>query len=235
MERAGQHADGAAVQLTAQGSRWKGDARGIRWVWAVSVKRLPTTLTLFRLMAGAAFVPLVLWNAPAWLPIVLLIAGLLSDIADGILARRFGVATLAMRRLDTRADMVFYGCAAVSALFRAPYPVSRLWPWLAAYGLLFAVRNLVDYCRYRASPSYHMWSGKLWSVILFVQIVVLFCSKHAFFLFPVAFACYAINAAEGVTATLMLPQPVKDVPTVWHAYVLRRSISQSGEEKARGS
>lgn len=128
------------------------------------------------------------------------------------------MATLALRRLDTRADMVFYGCATAAALVCASFPLARLWPWLAAYGLLFAVRNLVDYLRYRASPSYHMWSGKLWSVVLFAHLVALFCGAQALLLLPVAFACYALNAVEGIVASLVLSQPCTDVPTVWHAF-----------------
>ena len=111
-----------------------------------------------------------------------------------------------------------------AALVGASFPLARLWPWLAAYALLFVVRNLVDHCRYRASPSYHMWSGKLWTVVLFAHLVVLFCGAHALFLLPLAFVFYAINAVEGVIASLVLPQPCKDVPSVWHAFTLARSI-----------
>ena len=182
------------------------------------MSRLPTILAWCRLAAAAAFLPLVFWRAPAWSPVALLFAGLLSDVADGILARRLHVATLALRRLDTRADMLFYGSAVVAALVWASFPLARLWPWLAAYGLLFAVRNLVDYLRYRASPAYHMWSGKLWPVVLFVHLMTLFYGVQAFFLLPLAFACYAVNAAEGIVASLVLPQPCTDVPTVWHAF-----------------
>ena len=184
--------------------------------------RLPVVLTLFRLVAGAAFLPLVLWRAPAWWLAALLVAGLLSDIADGMIARRLGLATLALRRLDSRTDIIYYGCAAAAAMIRTPLPMARLWPWLAAYGVLFVTRNVADYLRYHASPSYHMWSGKLWSVILFVHLVALFCGKHAFFLVPMAFAFYALNAVEGIIATLVLPQPRTDIPTVWHALNLAR-------------
>lgn len=185
--------------------------------------RLPLALTMFRLLAGVAFFPLVLWRVPAWLLVALVLAGLLSDIADGIIARRLGVATLALRCLDTRADMVFYGCAMVAALIRTSVPLARLWPWLTAYLLIFVVRNLVDYLRYRASPSYHMWSGKLWSIVLFTHLVALFCGTRALFLLPLAFVLYAVNAVEGMIATMILPRPSKDVPTVWHAFTLARS------------
>ena len=187
------------------------------------MSRLPVALTLFRLVAGVALLPLVLWRVPAWLLVALLVTGLFSDIADGIIARHLGVATLALRRLDTRADMIFYGCAVAAALVYASFPLARLWPWLAAYGLLFVARNLVDYLRYRASPSYHMWSGKLWSVVLFVHLVILFCGAHAFFLLPLAFALYALNAVEGIVASLVLPQPSSDIPTLWHVFARRPS------------
>ena len=186
--------------------------------------RLPIALTLFRLVAGAAFFPLVLWRFHASLLVALLVAGLLSDVADGIIARRLGIATLALRRLDTRADMVFYGCAAAAALMRAAFPLAHLWPWLAAYGLLFVARNLVDYFRYHASPSYHMWSGKLWSIVLFVHLVFLFCGRQALLLLPLAFALYAINAIEGIVASLVLPHPRSDIPSLWQVFALRRSI-----------
>ena len=184
------------------------------------MSRLPLTLTLFRLFAVTAFLPLVLWQVPAWMLVALLLAGLGSDIADGIIARRLGVATLALRRLDTRADMVFYGCAVIAALIRASFPLAHLWPWLAAYLLLFVIRNLVDYSRYRASPSYHMWSGKLWSIVLFAHLVALFYGTQVLILLPLAFVLYAINTVEGIVATLILPRPSKDVPTVWHALTL---------------
>ena len=186
------------------------------------MRRLPVALTLFRLCLGFAFLPLALWHVPASLLVALLVAGLSSDVADGIIARRLGVATLALRRLDTRADMVFYGGAAVAALVHASLPMVRLWPWLTAYGMLFVTRNFIDYLRYRASPSYHMWSGKLWSVILFAHLVTLFCGAQAVFLLPLGFTFYAVNATEGIIATLVLPQPRVDVPTLWHAFAIAR-------------
>jgi CDP-diacylglycerol--glycerol-3-phosphate 3-phosphatidyltransferase len=40
-----------------------------------------------------------------------LVAGFLSDAYDGILARRLGVATESLRRLDSLADTLFYAAA----------------------------------------------------------------------------------------------------------------------------
>ena len=45
-----------------------------------------------------------------------LIAAFLSDVFDGILARRLGVATPTLRRLDSIADSVFYLAAVFAAI-----------------------------------------------------------------------------------------------------------------------
>ena len=193
------------------------DIMDTKWRTVLNPTQLPMALTLFRLFAGFGFGPLILCHGRAWIFVMLLIAGLLSDIADGIIARRLGVATLALRRLDTRVDLIFYGCGAVAALLHASFPLARLLPWLVAYLSLFVARNLVDFFRYRASPSYHMWSGKLWSVLIFGHLLALFCGAQAFFLLPLAFGFYTVNAMEGIVASLVLPQPSRDIPSVWHA------------------
>ncbi len=70
--------------------------------------RLPIALTTLRLLLGPAALLCALAGVPriAYLPI--LIVGTLSDILDGILARRLGVATLELRRYDSVTDGVYY-------------------------------------------------------------------------------------------------------------------------------
>jgi phosphatidylglycerophosphate synthase len=56
---------------------------------------------------------------------VCLATAFLSDVFDGIAARRLGVATTALRRLDSAADTVFYVAAAYAAWELYPEAVSR--------------------------------------------------------------------------------------------------------------
>ena len=63
-------------------------------------------LIWFRLVSGLVFYPLILWHAHAGRLVALLAAGLLSNVANVILARRLNVATLALRRFNTRTDLV---------------------------------------------------------------------------------------------------------------------------------
>ena len=75
--------------------------------WGLSLTRLPLALTLLRL----ALAPLMVLLSERPHPLLfglILTAAVLSDIFDGILARRLGVATPSLRRLDSAVDVVFY-------------------------------------------------------------------------------------------------------------------------------
>jgi hypothetical protein len=69
----------------------------------------PLALTISRL----ALAPFMAWLAlsgngsDVWL-VVCLYIGMLSDLLDGIVARRLNVATPALRRFDSRVDLVFW-------------------------------------------------------------------------------------------------------------------------------
>ena len=65
------------------------------------MKHLPFALTLLRLLLGPVALAGALMNVSRWIYLPLLVAGTLSDIFDGILARRLGVATPALRRFDS--------------------------------------------------------------------------------------------------------------------------------------
>ena len=189
-------------------------------------RRAPYILIFFRLIAGLMLLPLTICHVRSEWLVTVLFAGLLSDVVDGIVACRLGISTLSLRRLDTRIDLVFYGCAVVAALIKTPIPTSDLLPWLVAYFVLFLTRNLVDYFRYRASPSYHMLSGKLWSVVVAVHLSILFSGLRVSVFLPIAFALYAINALEGIMASLWLDHPCKDIPSIWHVLTSKAAYKQ---------
>ena len=64
------------------------------------MKQLPFALTLLRLLLGPIALLCALTNVSRWIYLPLLVTGTLSDIFDGILARRLGVATPALRRIQ---------------------------------------------------------------------------------------------------------------------------------------
>src|SRR4028119_2427320 len=79
------------------------------------IQFLPAALIILRFFMG----PLLLLNAidgkaDAWF-IVGFVVAFLSDIFDGVIARRLGVSTASLRRADSWADVCLYLCVGVSA------------------------------------------------------------------------------------------------------------------------
>jgi phosphatidylglycerophosphate synthase len=177
----------------------------------------PFGLVGFRLLLAPLFIVGLLSGVPPWFYVALLLAGIGSDIFDGVLARRWGTSTPSLRRFDSNVDSVFYGLAGVTVVFiHAAY----LSPWrggLSAMFLFMIAQNVVNGIRYRRQPAYHMWSGKLWSIVLVVALVGLFLNRPCAWAIDGLIALGIYNAIEGMVASLVLAKPMTDIPTMFHA------------------
>ena len=186
-----------------------------------AAKGLPLTLTVVRALLGPAVIYLaLLWPNRSAFGACLIVA-FVSDVFDGILARRLNVATPNLRRLDSIADTIFY----LSAIFAAwrLYPsaiTERLTPLLVLCGLEL-IRYVFDFAKFGREASYHMWSSKLWGVALFVGFFALLALGITGS--PVSVAIYVGIAAdlEGLAISIVLREWKTDVPTILHAFRLR--------------
>ncbi len=178
---------------------------------------LPLLLIYFRATLGPCFLIGFWLGADPRFHASLLAAGITSDVADGVLARRWGCSTPGLRRFDSNVDTIFYGCAAiVAALSHATY----LFPWRLGFLVMFAfliAQNVTNAVRYGRQPAYHMWSGKLWSVALAVALTALFLGHPSPWAVNAVVALGIINSIEGMVASLTLPLPLTDIPSMFHA------------------
>lgn len=81
----------------------------------MNLKLIPSALVGFRFLIS----PFLLWDAvdgktSIWF-LVGFIAAFLSDIFDGIIARRLGVSNAELRQADSWADVCLFSCIFVSA------------------------------------------------------------------------------------------------------------------------
>src|SRR5260370_18689770 len=90
--------------------------------------KLPWAMTIFRAALGPGIVLISLaWQSGLLLAACIVLA-LLSDIFDGVLARRWHVVTGLLRRCDTIADTIFYAGVILVVLLRYPATVRHAWP-----------------------------------------------------------------------------------------------------------
>jgi CDP-diacylglycerol--glycerol-3-phosphate 3-phosphatidyltransferase len=160
--------------------------------------------------------------------VVCLIAGLLSNVFDGIVARRLGVATAALRRLDCAVDVVFYLAVLWTAAVVYPEVIWAYAPGLGAVLGLEVVCQGVSFLRAGRPPATHAYSAKCWGLLLFAAFVALlgFGGSRGIMKAMLVVGCLA--DVEVIAIMLVAPPPAVDVPSLWHAWCLRRRCPENG-------
>jgi phosphatidylglycerophosphate synthase len=185
------------------------------------VCKLPLLLTLLRALLAPVVVALAVWAPKPWAFGLCLSLAFLSDVFDGMLARRLGVATSGLRRLDSIADSLFYLGATFAAWMLAPTAItSRTWP-LALLAFLELARYLFDFAKFGREASYHMWSSKAWGIALFAGFVSLLAFGTDNAAVDAAVWMGIFSDLEGLAISVALAQWRNDIPTLVHALRLR--------------
>jgi phosphatidylglycerophosphate synthase len=183
---------------------------------------IPSGLVLFRFLISP-FLLLDAWDGKTsiWF-IIGFVAAFLSDIFDGIIARRLGVSTAQLRQADSWADVCLFSCIFVSAWIvyqdiLVTYSVPLLMIVFAQ--LLWWVVNLVKYGK---PASYHTYSAKFWGITLFIAIVALFGFDYAGVALWLTCIAGTIHSVEEIAMTLILPVWTHDVLSIFHALNIRQ-------------
>ena len=188
-------------------------------------------LTLLRLLLAPAVVVATRARRGGSVVAVMLVIGFLSDVFDGVVARRTGTATPMLRRLDSAVDTVFYLAIAVAAwlLHR-----DEIQPLLALIVLVIATElgtNLLCLLRFRREASYHAWSARLFGAALFAALLALFAAGTPTLVVP-ALVVGLLSHAENAAITLALPEWRHDVRSVFAAWKIRRTIARAAPDAA---
>lgn len=188
-------------------------------------KFIPRSMVLSR-AALAILIPLAAWRvaAPHVLLGCMIAAGFLSDVYDGILARRWGTDTDGLRLADSVADVFFYAGVLAAVLMRHALVLRERLPLLLAVLVLDIGRMLFELARFRRIASYHTYSAKAWGILLAAAAIALLCFDGAYRIVTFALVWGLICDAEGLIMSMLLPRWVRDVKSLIHALRLRHKL-----------
>jgi CDP-diacylglycerol--glycerol-3-phosphate 3-phosphatidyltransferase len=151
------------------------------------------------------------------------VIAVLSDIFDGIIARRLKVSTSILRQADSWADICLYLCVAVSTWLVYPQVIINFrLPLLFAIAIqliLFAISLI----KFQKLPSFHTYTAKAWGLTLLIATVGLFGFSYANTLWLAIIFCW-INSLEEIAMTLLLPTWQCDVLSIFHAVELSKAL-----------
>jgi CDP-diacylglycerol--glycerol-3-phosphate 3-phosphatidyltransferase len=188
-------------------------------------------MVVFRLLLAPAIVACAL-RAPrpqVWLGLMIA-AGFASDVFDGILARRWGTATAALRVADSAVDIVFYIGVLAAAIVRHGPVIRERIGLVAAVLTMEAARVLFDWLKYGRMASYHSYAAKAWGVLLAVATIAMLCFDRGYWLVTAALVWGIVCDAEGMAMSALLPEWTHDVKTLRRALALRKEMFAAREE-----
>lgn len=149
--------------------------------------------------------------------------GLISDIFDGIIARKQGLSTEKMRRLDSQTDMLFWLSLGFSLWFLFPRIIQEqqfaIWCILGMEIACYAISII----RFKRETCTHAYLSKLWGLSLLAGFTEAFLSGSSGFFFHLAIILGLISHIDRILITLILKEWTFDVPSFYHAILIRKN------------
>jgi phosphatidylglycerophosphate synthase len=160
-------------------------------------------------------------SSPKIIVLFLMYFGILTDIFDGLIARRLNVSTENLRLLDTVFDLLFY----VSILFFIvsinPRELSENLLLISIIIILEGSMYIISLVRFRKLPSPHAILSKFWGLYLIIEFTLLIigvAGSH----FTIALIVGIIVLFDRVLIYIFLRHWDHDIPSSYHALQLRR-------------
>jgi CDP-diacylglycerol--glycerol-3-phosphate 3-phosphatidyltransferase len=176
---------------------------------------IPNLLCFFRM----ALTPVLLtfaWNGQSTLFIAFFVGSLLSDVADGYLARRLDQVSDFGAKLDSWADLATWVSAAVCVWWLWPDLIRQEAPFVIAMAASYTAPIIVGFLKYGRLTSYHTWGAKLSSVLVSGSAVFLLLGGAAW-PYHISTVVLVIAAMEEIAITAILAEPRSNVRSLWHA------------------
>lgn len=186
--------------------------------------KLPITLIYARAVIGLTLILLSIQQIDnyKYIAVLLLVIGLLTDIFDGIIARRLHISTPTLRRLDSSVDLVFFVSVAIATYIQCPdfftTNALKLMILLGFEGLTY----LVCFIKFKKEVATHSIGAKVWTLLVFATLIQLILQCQSIILFNICFWVGLLTRLEIIAIILTLKQWTNDVPSIYHSLRLRQ-------------
>lgn len=190
---------------------------------------IPNLISVFRL----AIVPILLyvaWTGKPTLFLVLFSCMLVSDCIDGFLARKLNQVSELGAKLDSWSDFAMYMSLPVCGWWLWPDVIRREAPFVIIVVSCYIIPDILGFLKYGRLTSYHTWGTKLSAVLMGSAILVLFAQGPGW-PFRIFTPVFVLAELEEVAMTAILPEWQANVPSLWHALKMKKSLDRPAKER----
>ena len=188
--------------------------------------RVPALLIALRALLGPAIWLGCIRAWPGWLLGTFALCACITDIFDGVIARRVAVATPRLRMADSIVDGEYY-LFVCWGIWLADHAILRPYvPALLALGTVQLASYLFSWVRLRRIGGLHAYSAKLWGLMLCASSIWLLAFHQPGIWLALMIGCGFLSNVDGILIISLLPEPRLDVHGAWHALALRRAAQK---------
>ena len=133
-------------------------------------------------------ISVLLYTAHLGLAAGLIVVAMLTDFADGIIARATKVSSPYGSALDGTVDILFALAVVAWVWFVSPKLVF-FWPYVLAVPALLMVIGLIVLIQNKPAPTLHLWSGKIAMTLVYLIFPLLVLGVGTWFIHLAGVAC----------------------------------------------
>lgn len=148
--------------------------------------------------------------------------GLLTDIFDGIIARKAGVSSEKLRRLDSQTDLIFWLSLGFAAYFLNSELIKNEWKGVALIFVMEALCYVISWLKFGKETCTHAFLSKMWGLSLLIAFTYLIGFQQAGWAFYLTVVLGFIAHIDVILIILILPKWQYDVPSAYHAWKIRK-------------
>lgn len=148
--------------------------------------------------------------------------GLLTDIFDGIIARKVGVSSEKLRRLDSQTDLIFWLSLGFASYFLNAELIKNEWKGVALIFVMEALCYVISWLKFGKETCTHAFLSKMWGLSLLIAFTCLIGFQQAGWTFYLTVILGFISHIDVILIILILPKWQYDVPSSYHAWKIRK-------------
>lgn len=188
------------------------------------MKTIPYLLIATRFIFAPVIFSLAYFNGEKsqFVILALMFIGLLTDIFDGIIARKVGVSSEKLRRLDSQVDLVFWLSLGFAAYFINPEVIKNHWQSIALIFIMEALCYIISIIKFKKETCTHAWLSKMWGLSLLIAFTYLIGFQQAGWAFYLAIFWGIVSHIDVILIILILSKWQYDVPSFYHAWNIRK-------------
>lgn len=192
------------------------------------MKNIPYLLIAIRFLFAPVifFLAFTIAEESRFIILSLMFIGLLTDIFDGIIARKVGVSSEKLRRLDSQVDLVFWLSLGFAAYFINTELIKSQWKNIALILIMEALCYIISLIKFKKETCTHAFLSKMWGLSLLIAFTYLIGFQQAGWAFYLTIILGFVSHLDVILIILILPKWQYDVPSFYHAWKIRKGIER---------